>query len=60
MGIFPDADELQPPSPHQARHDLAAVDDFVRRSALNFPDHRELLGHIPPRHRGSTLQLYLW
>ena len=60
MGVFPDASELQPPSPHQARHDLAAVDDFVRRSASNFPDHRELLARIPPRRSDPSLQLYLW
>ncbi len=58
MGIFPD--ELQAPKGHQARHDLAAVDDFVSRCATNFPDHRELLAHIPPRVGDKTLQLYLW
>ena len=58
MGLFPD--ELQPPTPHQARHRLDAVDDFVARSAMNFPDHRELLADIPPRVGDKTLQLYLW
>ena len=58
MGLFPD--DLQPPTPHQARHRLDAVDDFVARSALNFPDHRELLADIPPRVGDKTLQLYLW
>lgn len=60
MGLFPDAEDLQPPTAHQARHRLSAVDDFVRRSALNFPDHRELLADIPPRVGDKTLQLYLW
>lgn len=60
MGIFPDAQDLQPPTAHQARHSLEAVDDFVTRSALNFPDHRELLADIPPRAGDKTLQLYLW
>ena len=60
MGIFPDAPDLQPPTAHEARHDLAAVDDFVQRSARNFPDHRELLTRIPPRAGDKTLQLYLW
>jgi glycine/D-amino acid oxidase-like deaminating enzyme len=60
MGIFPDAQDLQPPSTHQARHRLDTVDDFVKRSALNFPDHRELLANIPPRVGDKTLQLYLW
>lgn len=58
MGLFPD--DLQPPTAHQARHDLAAVDDFIARSATNFPDHRELLARIPPRVGDKTLQLYLW
>ena len=60
MGIFPDAADLQPPTAQEARHDLAAVDDFVQRSARNFPDHRELLTRIPPRAGDKTLQLYLW
>jgi len=60
MGIFPDAQDLQPPTAQQARHKLETVDDFVSRSALNFPDHRELLANIPPRVGDKTLQLYLW
>lgn len=60
MGVFPDPQDLQPPTAHQARHRLDAVDDFVARSALNFPDHRELLAEIPPRLGDKTLQLYLW
>ena len=60
MGIFPEGEDLQPPTAHQARHRLDTVDDFVKRSALNFPDHRELLANIPPRVGDKTLQLYLW
>jgi len=60
MGIFPEAAELRAPTPHEARHRLDAVDDFVARSASNFPDHRELLGAIPSRVGAKTLQLYLW
>ena len=60
MGIFPDAQDLQPPTAHQARHRLDSVDDFVSRSALNFPDHRELLADIPPRLGDKSLQVYLW
>ncbi|MFG6468320.1 tryptophan halogenase family protein [Roseateles sp. BYS87W] len=60
MGIFPEGDDLQPPTPHQARHRLDTVDDFIRRSAMNFPDHRALLADIPPRVGDKTLQLYLW
>ena len=60
MGVFPEAADLQSPTAHQARHRLDAVDDFVARSALNFPDHRELLANIPPRVGDKGLQLYLW
>lgn len=60
MGIFPEAEDLRPPSAHEGRHRLDAVDDFVARSSLNFPDHRELLANIPPRVGDKTLQLYLW
>lgn len=60
MGIFPDPQDLQPPTAQQARHQLETVDDFVRRSALNFPDHRDLLANIPPRAGDKTLQMYLW
>ncbi len=60
MGIFPDASEMRPPTPQEARHRLDAGDDFVARSARNFPDHRDLLAHIPPRVGDKTLQIYLW
>jgi hypothetical protein len=60
MGIFPDAQDLQPPTAQQARHRIEAVDDFVARSALNFPEHRALLANIPPRVGDKALQLYLW
>ena len=60
MGIFPEGADLRPPTPHQARHRLETVDDFVARSATNFPDHRKLLANIPPRLGDKTLQLYLW
>lgn len=60
MGIFPDPQDLHPPTAQEARHRLDAVDDFVARSALNFPDHRSLLSDIPPRAGDRSLQLYLW
>ena len=60
MGVFPDADEAQPPLVDHARHRLASVDNFVSRSALNFPDHRALLADIPPRLGDTSLQVYLW
>jgi tryptophan 6-halogenase len=60
MGVFPDPQDLQPPTEQQARHRLDAVDDFIARSATNFPDHRELLADIPPGTADKALQIYAW
>ncbi len=60
MGIFPDAEGRLSPSAQLERHRLDSVDDFVFRSALNFPDHRELLAAIPPRLGDQSLEVYLW
>lgn len=60
MGIFPDAGDLRPPTPKEAQHTLAGLDNLIERSALNYPDHRATLQAIPPRVREETLQLYLW
>jgi glycine/D-amino acid oxidase-like deaminating enzyme len=58
MGLFPEDGELRPP--HESPHSLAAIDNLIQRSALNFPEHRELLGAIPPRPREESLQVYFW
>ncbi|MFN3959110.1 MAG: tryptophan halogenase family protein [Parvularculaceae bacterium] len=34
---------LRPPAPEERRFDMAVIDDFVERCALNFPDHRAAL-----------------
>ena len=60
MGLFPDAQAMQPAPPGKLRHDLAAIDNLLERSAANFPEHRALLANIPPRPTESSLQLYLW
>jgi tryptophan 6-halogenase len=59
VGVFPDED-LRPPTAAQAVHDPATIDNLVSRSALNFPDHRELLRNIPPRAKEPTVRLYQW
>jgi len=46
--------------PGKARHNLAAIDNLLERSAANFPEHRALLANIPPRPTEASLQLYLW
>ena len=59
MGVFPN-DDLRPPSPKQARYSLAAIDNLIERSAMNYPDHRTLLQDIPARVKEETLQVYMW
>lgn len=58
MGLFPD--DVGSHASGDAPHSLAAIDNLIERSARNFPDHRELLGAIPPRPREESLQLYFW
>jgi hypothetical protein len=58
-GVFPDED-LRPPTAAEAAHDPITIDNLLSRSALNFPDHRELLGRIPPKPKERALQLYQW
>jgi 2-polyprenyl-6-methoxyphenol hydroxylase-like FAD-dependent oxidoreductase len=59
MGVFPDPRTLRQPNATEARYSMAEIDDLLDRSAANFPDHRAVLGNIPPR-RDDSLQLYLW
>ncbi|MDP8994135.1 MAG: tryptophan 7-halogenase [Pseudomonadota bacterium] len=42
-GNFPADKAMRPPGPGAPRHDMAAIDEFVRRCALNFEDHGRLL-----------------
>jgi tryptophan 6-halogenase len=60
MGIFPDTKDLRPPTRAEARYNLGEIDDLLDRSMENFPDHRQALGHIPPRSARPAMQLYLW
>src|SRR5882762_2040071 len=60
MGIFPDSHDLRPPTPHEARYSMAEIDNLLERSAANYPDHRDALGHIAPRRNDPTLQIYFW
>jgi hypothetical protein len=60
MGLFPDAQAMHPTPPGKPRHDLAAIDNLLERSASNFPAHRALLADIPSRPTETSLQLYLW
>lgn len=58
MGLFPD--ELRPPTPEEAAHPVAQVENLIARSAANFPRQRDLLKAIPPRSREDSLQVYFW
>jgi hypothetical protein len=60
MGIFPDREQLRPPSAQEARFNMAEIDNLLERSAGNYPDHRLALGHISPRRTEPTLQIYFW
>lgn len=60
MGLFPEQQDLRQPTTAEARHSLAEIDNLIQRSAMNYPDHRELLKSIPSRLTEPTLQAYLW
>lgn len=58
MGCFPP--QLRAPTASEQFYDLREVDDFIQRSAENFPSQRELLAAPPPRRKSPSLQLYFW
>jgi 2-polyprenyl-6-methoxyphenol hydroxylase-like FAD-dependent oxidoreductase len=60
MGVFPDPSDLRAPSGEEARYNLAEIDNLIRRSAGNYPDHKSTLTQIPPRRREPALQAYFW
>ncbi len=43
MGILPKAEQVRKPTAEEARFDLPAMDNFLRRCTLNFSDHRQFL-----------------
>jgi 2-polyprenyl-6-methoxyphenol hydroxylase-like FAD-dependent oxidoreductase len=60
MGIFPDPSALHAPAVAEGTFGIAEIDNLLERSAANYRDHREVLGNIPPRRKGQTLQVYFW
>ncbi len=60
MGLFPQPQELRPPTPAEAQHSLTAIDNLLDRCAQNYPDQRALLQAIPLKPKEESLQLYLW
>ena len=60
MGLFPRPDTLRAPTPEEARFGLEEIDDFLERSAGNFPSQQALLEAIPPKREGRALQVYFW
>jgi len=60
MGVFPDPQDLRPPTAQEARYSMAEIDNLLSRSATNFPDHNAALAAIAPRRTDPSLQLYFW
>jgi 2-polyprenyl-6-methoxyphenol hydroxylase-like FAD-dependent oxidoreductase len=58
MGIFPDRDALRPPTAREALFNMEEIDNLLQRSCVNYPEHRDALGHIAPRRTEPTLQVY--
>ncbi len=53
-GTFPDDAKLMPPGEDILPIDMAAIDDFLRRCALNFSDHKALLDAMQPDRRQAA------
>jgi glycine/D-amino acid oxidase-like deaminating enzyme len=45
-GIYPDAAQLKPGNSEALKHDVAMLQQFIRRCGLNFPDHRQYLQQL--------------
>ena len=45
-GIFPVQHQLSKGDPQVHKYDLKEIDDFIRRSSLNFPDHHHQLQQL--------------
>ncbi|NRF65567.1 tryptophan 7-halogenase [Aquincola sp. S2] len=60
MGIFPEPQDLRAATASEARYSLDEIDNLLRRSAMNFRDHREVLADIPSPRVDKALQIYFW
>ena len=60
MGVFPDPQELRPPTAAEGRYNLAEIDNLLDRSEMNYPEHRAALAAIAPRRRDASLNIYFW
>jgi 2-polyprenyl-6-methoxyphenol hydroxylase-like FAD-dependent oxidoreductase len=60
MGIFPDAQQLRPPTPQEARYNMVEIDNLLDRSSANYPDHVDALARIAPHRTDPALQIYFW
>ena len=45
-GIFPEDRLIRPAQKAALKYDMAVIDDFIARCALNFRDHKELLAEL--------------
>jgi 2-polyprenyl-6-methoxyphenol hydroxylase-like FAD-dependent oxidoreductase len=46
MGVMPNAQQVRKATPEEGRYDLTLLDDFFRRCALNYTDHRTYLNQL--------------
>ena len=54
-GVFPDPAQLKPYDRRHGYIDIAQLEDFIQRCALNYPDHGDLLGALSAaRAEGKT------
>ncbi len=60
MGVFPEGSALRAPTAEESRYRMEEIDNLIQRSAGNYPDHKSVLAHIPPRRREPALQAYFW
>ncbi len=51
-GVYPDAAQMKPAPAHVRQTDMAQLDDFMRRCALNFTDHAACVDAMHPATAG--------
>jgi 2-polyprenyl-6-methoxyphenol hydroxylase-like FAD-dependent oxidoreductase len=59
MGIFPDQKDLRQVDLGVRANNMERIDDMIKRSLMNFRDHRKVLQDIPAR-RTNAIQAYFW
>jgi tryptophan 6-halogenase len=60
MGIFPDAEQMRPPTAEENFYKMPEIENLLQRSAMNFRDQKEVLMDIPKKSVEKPLQIYFW